>query len=415
MQKKDRGVDFLKCPNCQTNNPAGSKFCQGCGQELKQPETTPQRKCPICGAQNDANNVYCESCGQPMQRSVGKATQNNGPYTPAAKKSNTLGIILGILAGIVVLAIGGFYIFQHSGQSSSDDSTVASSSSSSSKASSQAKSSSSKTSASTKTSSFDEAKIKKLVDSNMANVSGDKTVYVSPVNEDKSYLLNNQTQSAASVIKLFILAAAYAQQKIGTIDLSDTYTLKDSDKVGGTGVIQNMDAGQTFTYRELLTYMIDESDNTAANIMIEALGGLDKVNSQIQKMGAKDTKLQRMLMDTASLKAGKDNITSAADVGELLKKIYNHKFISKSDSQEILAILEKNQDHDYLVKNIPSEATIYNKTGIMQNYGVLNDAAIIKNSKGAFVAVVMTQNGENSEEQVAMNSLGLALYNEILK
>lgn len=46
-----------------------------------------------------------------------------------------------------------------------------------------------------------------------------------------------------------------------------------------------------------------------------------------------------------SLEAGRDNITSAADVGELLKKVYNHKLISKSDSAEFLDILNKNRDH----------------------------------------------------------------------
>ncbi len=235
------------------------------------------------------------------------------------------------------------------------------------------------------------------------------------MNEDTSYLLNNQTQSAASVIKLFILAAAYAQQKIGTINLDDTYTLSNADKVGGTGVIQNMPAGKTFTYRELLAYMIDESDNTAANIMIDALGGIDKVNEQIEKMGAHDTKLQRKMMDTKSLEAGRDNITSAADVGELLKKVYNHKLISKSDSAEFLDILNKNRDHDKLVRDLPTGAKVYNKTGIMQNYGILNDAAIIENENGAFVVVVLTQNGDNNEEQAAMNKLGLDLYNTLLQ
>lgn len=176
-----------------------------------------------------------------------------------------------------------------------------------------------------------------------------------------------------------------------------------------------MPAGKTFTYRELLAYMIDESDNTAANIMIDALGGIDKVNAQIEKMGAHDTKLQRKMMDTKSLEAGRDNITSAADVGELLKKVYNHKLISKSDSAEFLDILNKNRDHDKLVSDLPTGAKVYNKTGIMQNYGILNDAAIIENENGAFVVVVLTQNGDNNEEQAAMNKLGLDLYNTLLQ
>lgn len=420
----------MKCPKCNSTNPAGSKFCQSCGEILPDPidqvsGSKPEKLCQTCGTPNDIKNDFCDQCGAPFvgtapKRSMPEPTysRTQGPYAGVPqRKSNPAGIIIGVVAGLLVLGVGGYFAYNTLNKPANEPTSVAKSSSkaksSTVKESSSAASSSSETSSSK--SNFDEAKVKEIVANDIGGIAGDKTVYVAPMNEDTSYLLNNQTQSAASVIKLFILAAAYAQQKIGTINLDDTYTLSNADKVGGTGVIQNMPAGKTFTYRELLAYMIDESDNTAANIMIDALGGIDKVNAQIEKMGAQDTKLQRKMMDTKSLEAGRDNITSAADVGELLKKVYNHKLISKSDSAEFLDILNKNRDHDKLVRDLPTGAKVYNKTGIMQNYGILNDAAIIENEKGAFVVVVLTQNGDNNEEQAAMNKLGLDLYNTLLQ
>lgn len=420
----------MKCPKCNSTNPAGSKFCQSCGEILPDPidqvsGSKPEKLCQTCGTPNDIKNDFCDQCGAPFagtapKRSMPEPTysRTQGPYAGVPqRKSNPAGLIIGVVAGLLVLGVGGYFAYNTLNKPANEPTSVAKSSSkaksSNVKESSSAASSSSETSSSK--SNFDEAKVKEIVASDIGGIAGDKTVYVAPMNEDTSYLLNNQTQSAASVIKLFILAAAYAQQKIGTINLDDTYTLSNADKVGGTGVIQNMPAGKTFTYRELLAYMIDESDNTAANIMIDALGGIDKVNAQIEKMGAQDTKLQRKMMDTKSLEAGRDNITSAADVGELLKKVYNHKLISKSDSAEFLDILNKNRDHDKLVRDLPTGAKVYNKTGIMQNYGILNDAAIIENEKGAFVVVVLTQNGDNNEEQAAMNKLGLDLYNTLLQ
>lgn len=420
----------MKCPKCNSTNPTGSKFCQSCGETLPDPTTQvssakPGKICQTCGVSNDIKNDFCDQCGAPFAGTAPKQapapeptySRTKGTYAGVPqRKSNPAGIIIGVVAGLLVLGVGGYFAYNTLNKPANETTSVAKSSkakSSTEKESSSVASSSSETSSSS--SSFDEAKVKELVANDIGGIAGDKTVYVAPMNEDTSYLLNNQTQSAASVIKLFILAAAYAQQKIGTINLDDTYTLSNADKVGGTGVIQNMPAGKTFTYRELLAYMIDESDNTAANIMIDALGGIDKVNAQIEKMGAHDTKLQRKMMDTKSLEAGRDNITSAADVGELLKKVYNHKLISKSDSAEFLDILNKNRDHDKLVRDLPTGAKVYNKTGIMQNYGILNDAAIIENEKGAFVVVVLTQNGDNNEEQVAMNKLGLDLYNTLLQ
>lgn len=421
----------MKCPKCNSTNPAGSKFCQSCGETLpdpieQMPISKPEKICQNCGTPNDIKNDFCDQCGTPFDGTAPKQapapeptySRTQGPYAGVPQhKSNLAGIIIGVVAGLLVLSVGGYFAYNTLNKPANEPTSVAKSSSkdksSTVKESSSAASSSSE--APSSKSNFDEAKVKELVASDIGGIAGDKTVYVVPMNEDVSYLLNNQTQSAASVIKLFILAAAYAQQKIGTINLDDTYTLSNADKVGGTGVIQNMPAGKTFTYRELLAYMIDESDNTAANIMIDALGGIDKVNAQIEKMGAHDTKLQRKMMDTKSIEAGRDNITSAADVGELLKKVYNHKLISKSDSAEFLDILNKNRDHDKLVRDLPTGAKVYNKTGIMQNYGILNDAAIIENEKGAFVVVVLTQNGDNNEERSAMNKLGLDLYNTLLQ
>lgn len=299
----------MKCPNCQADNPAGSKFCQTCGYPLDEAKKQSVAKvCPNCGAKNKATNTFCENCGQALdkkkmsnatkaqtppqqsqsQPSLSRTQQRaNAPMPPAPKRSNTAGIILLVIAIILIVGGGGYlgytkFIQGPKQATTATKKTSETSSSSEASATSSSSSASSKASSSSKKETvekFDEAKVKQIVADSMDSVSGDKTVYVAPVSEDKDYLLNNQTQSVASVIKTFILGAAYSQEKIGTIDLNDTYTLSDSDKVGGTGVIQNMPAGKTFTYRELLAYMIDESDNTAANIIIDALGGIDKVNA----------------------------------------------------------------------------------------------------------------------------------------
>lgn len=240
-------------------------------------------------------------------------------------------------------------------------------------------------------------------------------MYVSPVTSKQSVLVNNGTQSSASSIKLYILVTAYAMDKEGVLNLDHTHTVTDDEKVGGTGVIQNMDAGTKLTYREILAHMIDDSDNTAANIIIDKLGGFSLINDKIASMGATDTKLRRKMMDTDAISEGHDNTTSARDMGVTLKKIYNHQLVSKSADDEMLAILAKNQNRTKLPKLLPSEATVYNKTGEFSDYGVQNDAEIVKNSHGAFVAVVLSEDGDESDQIPAMTKLGLKLYQNILE
>ena len=49
----------MKCPNCQTENRKGRKFCSNCGQPL-------QIQCASCKAVNEPGEKYCGECGSPL-------------------------------------------------------------------------------------------------------------------------------------------------------------------------------------------------------------------------------------------------------------------------------------------------------------------------------------------------------------
>ena len=48
------------CSNCGTENPAGAKFCGGCGATLG-------RVCASCGAENDPAMRFCNQCGVSLE------------------------------------------------------------------------------------------------------------------------------------------------------------------------------------------------------------------------------------------------------------------------------------------------------------------------------------------------------------
>ena len=52
----------VKCPNCGTENGAGSKFCNNCGNKLQQDKP----KCPNCGTENTPGSKFCNNCGTPL-------------------------------------------------------------------------------------------------------------------------------------------------------------------------------------------------------------------------------------------------------------------------------------------------------------------------------------------------------------
>lgn len=52
------------CASCKTENPAGSKFCAGCGAAL--PKTPLNIACPSCGAASPEGSRFCKGCGKPI-------------------------------------------------------------------------------------------------------------------------------------------------------------------------------------------------------------------------------------------------------------------------------------------------------------------------------------------------------------
>lgn len=388
------------CQNCGSKNKQGAKFCSKCGTTLRTSQSQPVKvdKPVVSEVQPQAETKV--KTNSELQNEVG--TRSEKPHGP---KWWMWAVPL-----ILVVAIGGGFFIYKNNQSTTQplSSSVADKSSSSSSYSAPSKASKKSTI------DFPKSTIQGTIDDAFGDMKGETSVYVSPTDSTEEVVSNSKAQRAASNIKLFILITAYQQVNEGKLNLNDKYTLKDSDKVDGTGEIRNMSSGSEISMQDLLEDMMEDSDNTAANIVIRQLGGMDKVNAQIKKTGAKDTKLERMLMDTDALKDGKDNYTSVADLGMVLKKIYNHQMVSTKYDNAMLDILKKNNNHTKLPHDLPEEATVYNKTGEFDDYGVENDAAIFGNNKGSFVIVVMSQDGSRDEQIKKMNSFGSVMYDGLL-
>lgn len=256
--------------------------------------------------------------------------------------------------------------------------------------------------------------LKAIVQATMGHLRGQNAVYVQTT-AGQTLSWQNRSQKAASDIKLFILATVYRQVVAGKFNLAATYVLRDADKVGGTGNLQAMAAGTRLTNQQLLTAMMTVSDNTATNIVIREVGGRAAVNQEIKRLGATQTALRRQMMDQKALAAGRDNVTSARDLGRLLMRLWQHRLISPAADTAMLKLMTANTNHTKLPKLIPARRQVYNKTGEFDTYGVENDAAIFAQGKRAVVVVAMSQHGELAHQIPAMNQLGYRVDAAVFK
>src|SRR5216683_3216223 len=79
----------------------------------------------------------------------------------------------------------------------------------------------------------------------------------------------DQPVKTASVIKLPIMIEAFAQAKAGTVHLEERLPLTAENQVPGSGILTYMKAGLQPTLEDAVVLMIDLSDNTATNMVID--------------------------------------------------------------------------------------------------------------------------------------------------
>lgn len=232
------------------------------------------------------------------------------------------------------------------------------------------------------------------------SLSGIYAVYTQNLTNSQSFGANEkEIMQAASLIKLPVMVAVYQEAENGNLDLDATYSLKEEDKVGGSGSLSGRAAGTKITYRQMLELMGKQSDNTAFNIARKKLGDT-KIQKIIDSLGMADTSLA-------------DNETTAADIGGFFKKLWDGRLITKAHTQELLQNITDTIYEDWIPASLPEEdIRVAHKYG--REIHVINDAGIIY-TKEPFILVIMTQGIVEKEAADTITAIVEAVYQEQIK
>lgn len=216
---------------------------------------------------------------------------------------------------------------------------------------------------------------KKKIEKIISQVEGNVCINFYDLNKNNGFSVNGDKKVlSASMIKLLILAELMKKIFENKFSLSDTVMMANFMKIGGDGVLKELNTGHHFTLKELATLMIIVSDNQATNILIDFLG-MENINQLGKELDLKETFLGRKMMDAEARKKGYDNYICADDISLLLKLIYQEKLINKEASQLMLDILLRQQQGERLQRYLPSDIKIAHKCGDLDN--LENDGGII--------------------------------------
>ncbi len=259
-----------------------------------------------------------------------------------------------------------------------------------------------------------ESRLKPLVDAHK----GEVAVMVKHLETQETFSHREKVpQATASLIKFPVMIEAYRQSEEGTLDLDDTVTLKESDKVQGSGILTtHFSAGATFSLRDVIRMMIAFSDNTATNMVLDKIGlaatgtTMEKLECPNTKIHAKVFKRETSIFPERSQQFGLGS-TTAAEMIRLLELLHQDKLVSKDACREMLVHLKKCDDKQKFPKLLPANTVIAFKTGSVSDSRTA--AGIITTPGGPVAVCVLTT--KNADLRFAADNAGDVLCAKIAK
>jgi beta-lactamase class A len=192
----------------------------------------------------------------------------------------------------------------------------------------------------------------------------------------------------ASLFKVPLLVEIIAEQHLGQLDAARRLEIRPEDWTDGSGVLQAR-VGDQLTVRELTRLMVQESDNIAALVLLDAVG-VARTNATAKRLGLQSTRL----VDHRGGDAG-EHTTSAADMARLLVGLASGQVINQHVSEQVLAVLELKQTVNWLADGLPFWVKVAHKWGDMPQ--ARNDAGIVFTPRGSYAVVVLTEGGQPDE------------------
>ena len=194
---------------------------------------------------------------------------------------------------------------------------------------------------------------------------------------------------AASVIKLYLMAAMFQGFRDGEFRPEDRLTVREADCVPSCGVLTYLDKEKQVSLRDLTELMIIVSDNTACNVLADFYT-LPRIQAFItEKLGLRNTLFRRKMFDEEASARGMDNYTTAADAAWLLEEIWFRRLVSPEASEAMLNMLRHqrlNGKLPFRLHTLPDGPVIAHKTG--ENPQTTHDVGIIEGREPLLVCLM---------------------------
>ncbi len=192
------------------------------------------------------------------------------------------------------------------------------------------------------------------------------------------------------------------------IELTDKRAFSEEFRTLGSGNLQYTKAGNIYSLDYLANIMIADSDNSATNMLLYEIGGIDGFNRAMRNLGLKVTSLHEWLPDLD----GENKIT-AREISKILYNIDNPNYIDVKYKNILKEYLGNTKNSHLLKEKLPKDVMVLHKTGDIAS--MLGDAGIIYTDNGKkYIITVLVKRPKNDwAAKTLIQEASLLIYNDI--
>jgi beta-lactamase class A len=197
-----------------------------------------------------------------------------------------------------------------------------------------------------------------------------------------------------SLTKLPLLVAVMKKAERGELDLEQKVTIQKEFLDSQSGTLYKNGVGSTFTVKELLTHMINESDNTAFYALLNVTS-------------VEEFETARMAMGLPPL--NDPGLISPKEYSNMLRSLYFSTYLRRFFSEVALNLMMSTNFDSELPSGVPKNVQVAHKVGFSEKRGFYHDCGIIYDDY-PYILCVMSTNSTQEESNRVISSISKAVY-----
>jgi beta-lactamase class A len=252
------------------------------------------------------------------------------------------------------------------------------------------------------------AKFQRTLDTLAAAAPGVVGVGVVDLTSGRRYDVNGAVVfPQGSAIKIPLLLELFRRADAKELALTDRITLTAKDRTGGSSIMQYFSGGgSALSLHDLTIPMLLLSDNTATNMLIDAVG-MEKVNATMATMGLPNTRLRRKMIRQEEQVKGNENVSTPREAVDLMARLASCQVpLTAASCAEVVRLLELPKGGAFR-EPIPANVPVAWKPGGLD--GVSTAWGLVKLPGAPYAVSIMVTYGTANPDAV-VRDISRAVY-----